>query len=97
MGRMANAVKTMEEALRYSRRDMFGGGTYSDVMERNALQSAEREMMGARIAVFQATQMDVMIEELSEFEAMSQQDLIADVLLSREVSHSVIGGILMLL
>lgn len=80
-GRMANAVKAMDEALVHSTDDLWGGGRYTDMMERNALQKAEREMGAARMAVWQARQMDPMVEELKGFEVMSWQDFISDVLI----------------
>ncbi|KAH6637222.1 hypothetical protein F5144DRAFT_592152 [Chaetomium tenue] len=52
---MANASKAMEQALTASRHDMWGsGGSIADMMERNALQRAESEMLGARMQVVQA-------------------------------------------
>ncbi|EAQ90332.1 hypothetical protein CHGG_02267 [Chaetomium globosum CBS 148.51] len=52
---MANASKSMEQALTASRHDMWGsGGSIADMMERNALQRAEGEMMAARMQVVQA-------------------------------------------
>lgn len=38
---MAAAQYHVNDALRYSRRDMFGGGTITDLMERSALSNAE--------------------------------------------------------
>ncbi|KAF7369822.1 hypothetical protein MVEN_00315100 [Mycena venus] len=44
----------MQEALSYSQWDMFGGGAMSDMMERNALSSAEGYATQAQIFVQQA-------------------------------------------
>ncbi|KAK4213397.1 hypothetical protein QBC37DRAFT_172511 [Rhypophila decipiens] len=52
--RMRGALRAVEEALQHSRVDMFGGGTFNDMMERNALHKAETEVMGARMLVLQA-------------------------------------------
>ncbi|KAK3312189.1 hypothetical protein B0H66DRAFT_486442 [Apodospora peruviana] len=52
--RMRSALGAVDEALSHSRMDMFGGGTFTDMMERNALHRAETETMGARMLVLQA-------------------------------------------
>lgn len=52
--RMRGALRAVDEALSHSRVDMFGGGTFTDMMERNALHKAETEVMGARMLVLQA-------------------------------------------
>ncbi|KAM7193679.1 hypothetical protein V8F20_008316 [Naviculisporaceae sp. PSN 640] len=52
--RMRGALAAVGEALSHSRVDMFGGGTFTDMMERNALHRAETEVMGAKMLVLQA-------------------------------------------
>lgn len=52
--RMRSALRAVDEALQHSRMDMFGGGTFTDMMERNALHQAETEVLGARMLVMQA-------------------------------------------
>ena len=39
--RLQLAMRSMQEALSYSTYDMFGGGTFSDIMERDALSKAQ--------------------------------------------------------
>ncbi|KAE8233664.1 hypothetical protein CF326_g1296 [Tilletia indica] len=61
---MAISLGQMEEALGASRMDMFGGGTFSDMMERSALQRAETASSEARILVMQAQRMTPHIGDL---------------------------------
>ncbi|KAI1083053.1 hypothetical protein F5B20DRAFT_444275 [Whalleya microplaca] len=42
--RLLAAIEYTEDALSHSRMDMFGGGTFTDMMERNALDKAEGQV-----------------------------------------------------
>lgn len=79
MGRAANAVASMEKALEYSRFDMFGGGAYADMMERNELHRAETEMIMARMEVVQAQRMDPLVRDLPAVEIGAMQGILGDV------------------
>ncbi|KAK3370687.1 hypothetical protein B0H63DRAFT_319562 [Podospora didyma] len=77
--RMRSALAAMDEALSHSRRDMFGGGSMSDMMERNALHRAEMDVAGARMANIQAQRMSPQVGMLPNVE-ISQGSLMSDVL-----------------
>ena len=62
--RMGTAMNCMQDALSASRADMFGGGTFTDLMERNALQRAETEIQAARMSVLQARRLSPKVPEL---------------------------------
>jgi hypothetical protein len=51
---MRYALSAMEEALSHSRMDMFGGGSFSDMMERDSLNQAERRAQSAQMHVMRA-------------------------------------------
>ncbi|KAK4672150.1 hypothetical protein QC763_100290 [Podospora pseudopauciseta] len=76
--RMKRALGFMEEALMHSRRDMFGGGTFTDMMERNALSQAEREVMSANMLVMQAQRMSPRVTNLPQVN-IDQGNLMMDV------------------
>lgn len=75
---MRSAYSSMQEALRYSTRDMFGGGTLSDMMERNALSQAEFKTSSARMLVQQAQRFSPMVRHLPPVN-IAQGSLISDV------------------
>lgn len=58
------ALMCMEEALQASRMDMFGGGTFTDMIERSALSRAEYQIQHAQMMVRQARQCSPLIREL---------------------------------
>ncbi|KAI1874440.1 hypothetical protein JX265_004648 [Neoarthrinium moseri] len=62
--RLANAGRFIEEALDHSRMDMFGGGSITDMMERNALHNAEMQVNDAFWHVSHARREDPTIHEL---------------------------------
>lgn len=72
------AASSMQEALRYSTRDMFGGGTFADMMERNALSQAELKVSSARMLVQQAQRFSPMVRNLPPV-SIAQGSLISDV------------------
>ncbi|KAK0669053.1 hypothetical protein QBC41DRAFT_320527 [Cercophora samala] len=76
--RMKRALGFMEDALMHSRRDMFGGGTFTDMMERNALSQAEREVMSANMLVMQAQRMSPRVKNLPQVN-IDQGNLMMDV------------------
>ena len=54
MAVMKQALYEMDRSLSYSRMDMFGGGTMTDMMERNHLSKAQQQMMEANSLVMRA-------------------------------------------
>ncbi|KAI2468769.1 hypothetical protein F4781DRAFT_250114 [Annulohypoxylon bovei var. microspora] len=62
--RLNNALVYTEEALSYSRVDMFGGGTFSDFMERNALDKADNQVSQMRLLYRQAQRMSQHVQDL---------------------------------
>ncbi|KAK6087318.1 hypothetical protein SCUP234_01949 [Seiridium cupressi] len=76
--RFRNASVNIEEALDHSRMDMFGGGTMSDMMERNALNKAEMLVNDAFWHFSRAKQMDPMIHDLPPLK-IAQGSLMSDV------------------
>ncbi|KAI0890125.1 uncharacterized protein GGS22DRAFT_8788 [Annulohypoxylon maeteangense] len=62
--RLSHALGYTEEALSYSRMDMFGGGTFSDFMERNALDKADSEVNQMRLLMRQAQRMSRHVQDL---------------------------------
>ncbi|ROW09513.1 hypothetical protein VMCG_02172 [Cytospora schulzeri] len=58
------ALMSMQDALQASRMDMFGGGTFTDMMERSALNQAEIQIQNARMMVRQARQCSPLVREL---------------------------------
>jgi len=76
--RIGHSLYAMEEALSHSRRDMFGGGTFTDMMERNALHKAETEAMAAQMLVMQAKRMSPHVGNLPEI-SINQGNLMMDV------------------
>ncbi|KAI0016428.1 hypothetical protein F4780DRAFT_759337 [Xylariomycetidae sp. FL0641] len=59
-----NALASIEDALDHSRMDMFGGGTVSDMMERDALFQAERAVGRMYALVAQAQRMSPHVQSL---------------------------------
>lgn len=51
---LCSALAAMASALDCSRMDMFGGGTFTDMMERNSLSDAQRRFHAAAMHVEQA-------------------------------------------
>ena len=73
-----DAVMALQDALRHSRRDMFGGGSFADMMERNALSKAHASSMEARVAVAQAMRFDPQVAMMPDIH-VPQGDLLTDV------------------
>ncbi|KAK4175498.1 hypothetical protein QBC36DRAFT_23787 [Triangularia setosa] len=76
--RTKRAVGYMDEALMHSRRDMFGGGSFTDMMERNALSQAGREITSANMLVMQAQRMSPAVKNLPQVD-IEQGNLMSDV------------------
>ncbi|KAK4465170.1 hypothetical protein QBC42DRAFT_262193 [Cladorrhinum samala] len=76
--RMGHSLSAIEEALSHSRRDMFGGGSFTDMMERNALHRAEAEAMAAQMLVLQAKRMSPHVGDLPDV-SINQGNLMMDV------------------
>ncbi|KEY63972.1 hypothetical protein S7711_08697 [Stachybotrys chartarum IBT 7711] len=69
----------MEEALMHSRRDMFGGGAMTDMMERNAVSQAERCVKEAQMAVLRASHSTPHVKELPQI-TFAQGSMFGDVM-----------------
>lgn len=76
--RLNGALMSMEDALHASRRDMYGGGTFSDMMERNALNKAENLVRQAKMMVTQAQRVSPMVRPLPQVK-IAQGNLLGDV------------------
>lgn len=76
--RINGALLSMEDALHASRRDIFGGGTFADMMERNALSNADTQVHQARAMVRQAQRVSSMVHDLPPVK-ISQGNLLGDV------------------
>jgi hypothetical protein len=76
--RMSRSLAAVEEALRHSRVDMFGGGTLTDMMERNALSRAEIEVQEARMRILQAQRASPFVGDIPPVE-INQGHLMRDV------------------
>ncbi|KAJ6780629.1 hypothetical protein PWT90_01725 [Aphanocladium album] len=63
---LTQALREIEEALSYSRMDMFGGGAMSDMMERSHLSKADRMMMIARSHAERAQRASPHVRDLPE-------------------------------
>lgn len=68
----------MDDALQASRMDMFGGGTFTDMIERSALSQADNQIQHARMMVRQARQCSPLVRELPPVR-IAQGSLIGDV------------------
>jgi hypothetical protein len=77
--RLNGALMSMEDALHASRRDMYGGGTFSDMMERSALNKAETLVRQATALVTQAQRASPMVRPLPPVR-IAQGNLLGDVL-----------------
>lgn len=77
--RLNRALAYIEEALSYSRMDMFGGGTLSDFMERNALDKADKEASQMHLLVRQAQRMSQHVQSLPST-GIASGSLVGDVL-----------------
>lgn len=75
---MRNALVAMQEALAYSTRDMWGGGTFTDMLERNALSQAEQRVAYARMLVDQARRFSSRVAPLPRV-SIAQGSLMSDV------------------
>ena len=76
---MSMAQYHVDDALRYSRRDMFGGGTLTDMMERSALSNAEVATANLQRNVQQAQQISSHVQRLPPI-PIAQGSLMSDVL-----------------
>ncbi|KAF7517855.1 hypothetical protein G7054_g13666 [Neopestalotiopsis clavispora] len=72
------AWQAVEEALDHSRMDMFGGGTFTDMMERNALSQAEMAVQDAFWHFRNAQRSDPLIQDLPPLK-IAQGNLMSDV------------------
>ncbi|KAL7629508.1 hypothetical protein AAE478_001029 [Parahypoxylon ruwenzoriense] len=78
MERLNRAISYTEEALSHSRMDMFGGGTFSDMMERNALEKAEDQVSQMLWLVRQAQRASENVQDLPVI-SIARGNLMSDV------------------
>jgi hypothetical protein len=76
--RLKRAMNFIEEALDYSRMDMFGGGSISDMMERNALSNAETQVSDAYMLANQAQRASSAVKALPPVR-IAQGSIMSDV------------------
>ncbi|KAI1335586.1 hypothetical protein F5Y15DRAFT_241166 [Xylariaceae sp. FL0016] len=76
--RLHDALSFLEEALDYSRMDMFGGGSMTDMMERNALSKSERQVSQVMLLVAQAQRMSPDVQNLPQ-PRIAEGSLMSDV------------------
>ncbi|KAI1779829.1 hypothetical protein F4818DRAFT_154740 [Hypoxylon cercidicola] len=62
--RLYSALNYIEDALSHSRRDMLGGGVFSDMMERNCLDKAESQVSQMFSLVRQSQRMSQKVQDL---------------------------------
>lgn len=77
-GSMTRAVRELDTACDYSRADMFGGGTLTDMMERDALSRAEREIDKVKMLVDQAQRFSPEVRGLGPIE-IENRHILSDV------------------
>lgn len=75
---LARVLMAMEDALHASRRDMLGGGTFADMMERSALARAEDALQQTRRMVALARRSSPLVRELPPV-TVAQGHLLGDV------------------
>ena len=75
---MREAVFNMRAAQRNSRADMLGGGTFNDMMERNALSAAAFNVSSARMLVAQGRRISPLVRNLPPVN-IAQGNLMSDV------------------
>ncbi|KIM41869.1 hypothetical protein M413DRAFT_27430 [Hebeloma cylindrosporum] len=82
---LARAVKSMEftqkamqEAVIYSRHDMWGGGTLGDMLERNALRNAQANASQAEFLVDQARKFSPAVQPVGRV-SIAQGSIVSDV------------------
>ncbi|KAI0012183.1 hypothetical protein F4779DRAFT_105967 [Xylariaceae sp. FL0662B] len=76
--RLHSAISYTEDALSHSRMDMLGGGTLSDMMERNALDKAETQVDQMLWFVRQAQRMSPEVQDLPRV-AVAHGSIMSDV------------------
>ncbi|KJA24967.1 hypothetical protein HYPSUDRAFT_65266 [Hypholoma sublateritium FD-334 SS-4] len=76
---MDNCQKSMQEALGYSRYDMWGGGTMTDLLERNALASAQTYASQVEMLVDQAMRMSPAVQPVGRVN-IAKGSIVSDVL-----------------
>ncbi|RYP23358.1 hypothetical protein DL767_008854 [Monosporascus sp. MG133] len=79
MACLTSALSHIEDALDHSRMDMFGGGSFSDFMERDALHNAESQVKQMEMLVMQAQRYSNSVQTLPPVH-ISQGSLMGDVL-----------------
>ncbi|KAJ7756327.1 hypothetical protein B0H16DRAFT_698105 [Mycena metata] len=71
--------REVQQALNYSEWDMWGGGTFTDMMERNALSSAEGLAMQAATYVQQAMIADPQVQPIGQI-SIAHGSIMSDVI-----------------
>jgi hypothetical protein len=75
---MMAAMYAIKDALRYSTRDMWGGGSITDMMERNCLAQAKARLAEVRMLVRQAQNFSAAVKDLPPVN-VAQGNLMSDV------------------
>lgn len=75
---MMEAIYAIKDALRYSTRDMWGGGTITDMMERNCLAQAKARLAEVRMLVRQAQNFSPAVKDLPPVH-VAEGNLMSDV------------------
>ncbi|KAF4611627.1 hypothetical protein D9613_003902 [Agrocybe pediades] len=70
--------KNMQEALSYSRYDMWGGGSMADMMERNALRNAQANASQVEMLVDQAMRVSPAVQPVGRVN-IAQGSIVSDV------------------
>ncbi|PPQ95779.1 hypothetical protein CVT26_015919 [Gymnopilus dilepis] len=70
--------KNMQEALGYSQYDMWGGGSMADMMERNALRSAQANASHVEMLVDQATRISPTVQPVGRVN-IAQGAIVSDI------------------
>ncbi|KDQ08162.1 hypothetical protein BOTBODRAFT_38149 [Botryobasidium botryosum FD-172 SS1] len=75
----AQCLKHMREAEHYSIRDMFGGGMFTDILERNALEKAHASANQVHAFMRQARQLSPQVQDIGHIQVPSG-DYLTDIM-----------------
>jgi len=78
-GMLRSALDSMQQALGYSEWDIWGGGNYSDMMERNSLHQAEMQVAQANMLVMRAQHMAPTSVRPLQSVKISQGNIMSDI------------------
>ena len=89
-GFMTQALQSLDDARSHSRMDMFGGGTLSDMMERNALSKAQNATDKVKMLVQQAQRLSPDVQGLGDInidQGHAMSDILFDNIFSDMAQH----------